>query len=526
MPEPRPKESKKSYMKRCQKHVIEKEKEDPKRAYKKCEGMWNQHNKKKSEANQMLNDVLSQQFWFMESNTLEALLSTVQKTDISEAMEANQDAFGIFTAAEKKKGDEKPYKIDNGIAIIPIQGHLMKKASGFFAMLFGIRSMQQIGKEIEMAIKDSDVSGIFLDIDSTGGSVDGTVQLADIVSDSSDKKPTLTFADGAMTSAAYWIGSSANYIVVADQTTRIGSIGVVGVHMEKSEMAKKIGVGIHVFGASKFKNSGNPFEKLSKDDVKYIQNQFDYLYDLFIDGVSKNLGISKNKIPKNVRESMIFIGEKGLKAGLADEILTRSEAMSKLRSVIDGNDTFDNRSIQAKNKGGEQKMDLEARIKELEKELAAKVEEIQAFSSDQVTKELNDKIEALEAECSDFKASIETLEAEVTALKESKDALSALAKIGEAALGELKDEIKKLSVQAKGTSHDEKLLDKQLEAFGNDYDVLISMKTDLEGIRDKLFKTGNLDPDDKKTEVTKKAEEYDLGKKLGKANLSIVANKK
>jgi len=41
-----------------------------------------------------------------------------------------------------------------------------------------------------------------------------------------------------------------------------------------------------------------------------------------------------------------------------------------------------------------------------------------------------------------------------------------------------------------------------------------------------LFKTGDLNPDKTKTEIDKKNEEIDLGRSIGKANLSIVSSKK
>jgi len=282
----------------------------------------------------MFNDILSKQFWYMESNYLRKFLENVQSTDINGILSDKQVISAITLVEDDGKKNQESYDLKDGIATIKIQGPLVKRVPKIIAFFFGIKGMEQIGQEFQAALEDKDVSGIMLDMDSPGGSVDGTAQLADIIYAGRGQKPIVAFANGNMTSAAYWIGSGADQVILADQTTRTGSIGVVGVHQEYSEMAKKLGIGLHVFSAGKFKKSGNQFEKLSKEDIKYINGQFTYLHNLFIDGVSRNLGIPKNKLPKDAKEARIYLGQEGIDAGLAHEILNRDQAMAKLRAMI------------------------------------------------------------------------------------------------------------------------------------------------------------------------------------------------
>jgi len=276
----------------------------------------------------MFNNILSTRFWFMESNYLKRFLEDVQGRSYSDVIEIEARAAEF----NKTTSIPKPYKIDNGgIASIKMRGPLMKRVSPIIAFFFGIRSMEMIGNEFKMALDDKDVAGIMLDIDSPGGSVDGTAQLADIVYSGRGRKPIMSYADGAMTSGAYWIGSGADQIILADQTTRTGSIGVVGIHAEYSEQARQKGIGLHVFSAGKFKKIGNEFEKLSKDDIKYINSQFEYLHNIFMKGVQKNLG---RTLSEDAKEGMVYIGEQGISAGLAHAIMTRGQAMARLQSII------------------------------------------------------------------------------------------------------------------------------------------------------------------------------------------------
>ena len=87
----------------------------------------------------------------------------------------------------------------------------------------GPAGMATIGNYIKTADKSEKIDAIILHIDSPGGTVDGTSDLAEIVKNTS--KPILAFADGMMGSAAMWIGSATKEIIAANNKTQAGSIG-------------------------------------------------------------------------------------------------------------------------------------------------------------------------------------------------------------------------------------------------------------------------------------------------------------
>jgi len=284
----------------------------------------------------MIQNILSNDIWLMEATYLKHFMETAASKDLAESLAAaanNEKLFSTFFADESGKED-KPYKIQNGMAIINIQGPLMKKASGFITMLLGIQSMEKIGENFNLALADKDVQGIFLNVGSPGGSADGTPVLADIIFAGRGQIPILSFVDSNMLSAAYWIGSAADYMVVSDSISRVGSIGAVSVHREISKAAEEAGIKFTVFGSGDFKKIGNEFEALSAKDVEYIQGQIEFLHARFLEGVSRNLNVPVSKLNKDARESKIFLGQQGIDAGLAHEILTKEKALAKLRSLI------------------------------------------------------------------------------------------------------------------------------------------------------------------------------------------------
>lgn len=489
----------------------------------------NKKKKAKDEANQMMQEILSTDIWYMEPQYLKNFLETARSKDISkELSEIVQSAsnneelfFALFDEDDK---DKKPYEVENGIATINIRGPLLKRASGFMARIFGIVGMEQIGKNYNIALADEKVDGIFLHTDSPGGTADGTPTLSDIIYAGRGIKPIMAFVDGAMTSAAYWIGSAADYIVMAEPIAKVGSTGAVVVHESVENRAKELGFEITVFASGSYKKIGNMYENLSKKDKEYIQNRTEFFHNEILQGVSKNLGIPVNKLSKDVRESKIFLGQEGIDVGLAHEIMSKDQALAKLRSVIDGKESF-NEPIKkvSKSKGGVKTMSeetikqLELKIENLKTDLKNKDADIEKLTTD-FQSEIND----LKTENAQLAETNENLSQEIEGLKVNAKNDKSFVEVGKQAIETCREDIKKISVQVKGDDYNENLLAKQLEAFGDDYEALTMFKVDLEKQRDKSFKQGDINADEQKTEVTEKKEKYDIGKKIGESKLSVV----
>ena len=142
-----------------------------------------------------------------------------------------------IAAVEAKLGrplanEQKAYAIQDGVAILPIEGVIAKRAN-LFSQISGGVSTELVGRDFKSALADPAVHSIILAIDSPGGTVDGTISLADLVATST--KPVVTLASGTMASAAYWIGSAASSAYITDATTIVGSIGVVATHTDASK---------------------------------------------------------------------------------------------------------------------------------------------------------------------------------------------------------------------------------------------------------------------------------------------------
>lgn len=204
------------------------------------------------------------------------------------------------------------------IAVIPIEGTIAKKLYGLEAISGGETTVS-IQQTIQQALDDSSITGIVLDIDSPGGTVDGTKELADFIYESRNQKPIVAYTSGSMCSAAYWIGSAASKIVAFD-TSRVGSIGVVSVHKDLSVKEEQQGIKTTHIYAGQYKAYGNNSEPLTDLSKAYIQERVDYYYSMFVDSIATHRDVSAEEVISKMAEGKVFIGRQALKVNLIDDV--------------------------------------------------------------------------------------------------------------------------------------------------------------------------------------------------------------
>ena len=250
--------------------------------------------------------------------------------EIMVVLQSKNNGIALEMAAQGKqsKPQDRNYSVKNGIAEILIEGTLSKRM-GMMQALSGGTSYANIQSQIKKAEADSSVKGIFYDYSSPGGNVDGMFTTADVIFNT--KKPSLSFANGLMASAAYIMGSGADYVVASDRSAEIGSLGVVAIHFDKSKMYEKEGIKPTVFSAGKYKALGNPYEELTDKDAAHLQGNLDYMYSLAVNTVARNRNVSVKELTSLGAD--VFIGEQAINAGMADSIMTRDQAIEYLKEM-------------------------------------------------------------------------------------------------------------------------------------------------------------------------------------------------
>lgn len=211
-------------------------------------------------------------------------------------------------------------------AVIPIHGTIVKRAYGLSAISGSARTTLDMQQDIQDALDNPKVSGIVLDIDSPGGTVDGTKQLADFVKYADGIKPVVAYANGMMCSAAMWVGSAARHIV-AFPTSTVGSIGVIVSHQDRSKAEEAEGVKVTHIYAGKYKSMGNSNEPLSAEGKDYIQSKIDGIYSMFVDDISSNRKLDKDYVLNNLATAATFLGKEAVELKLVDSVGTLEDAI-------------------------------------------------------------------------------------------------------------------------------------------------------------------------------------------------------
>jgi len=229
------------------------------------------------------------------------------------------------------KNGSHGYEVVDGVAIIPVIGVTAKKMN-MFADISGGASTELIGKDVRAAVNDPAVNSIILHIDSPGGTVDGTQALANIIAEARTKKPMATLGDGVLCSASYWYGCATGEVFIADDTTRVGSIGVVTGHRDISGWEEKQGLKTTEITAGKYKRVTSAYAPLSADGRDSLQADVDYIYSLFVDSVAAAPGVDVDTVLQHMADGRIFTGKAAITAGLVDGVSTLPQMIERMKS--------------------------------------------------------------------------------------------------------------------------------------------------------------------------------------------------
>lgn len=227
--------------------------------------------------------------------------------------------------------EPKPYTIDQGVAILPVEGIIAKRANMFMDVSGGV-STELLGRDLQAALQDTAVHSIILAIDSPGGSVDGTQALAAQIRAGAAQKPIVTLASGTIASAAYWLGSAGSAVYIADATTVSGSIGVVANHTDYSKARADRGITVTEITAGKYKRMASDNAPLTKEGKQYLQDQVDYYYSLFVNAVAAHRSTTPDAVLANMADGRIWIGQQGIDAGLIDGMQTLPQLVAALNA--------------------------------------------------------------------------------------------------------------------------------------------------------------------------------------------------
>jgi signal peptide peptidase SppA len=228
----------------------------------------------------------------------------------------------------------KTYHVDGDIAVIPVEGTLVHKY-GFLDPMSGFCGYDGLSRKLNDAMRDPDILGIWLDIDSPGGAVSGLMAFVEELAMSTQEeggKPIYAYVNEQATSAAYAIASVCDKIY-GPADAMVGSIGAVMVHTSIADALSDNGINVTVIRSGERKMRGNSYENIDKETLSKFQASVDDVRNRFANLVSMGRNIPVAAILAT--EADWFEGQEAVDRGLMDAIVSEREAFARLEEETD-----------------------------------------------------------------------------------------------------------------------------------------------------------------------------------------------
>jgi protease-4 len=205
----------------------------------------------------------------------------------------------------------------------------LKKANLMTINLIGpIMSADNILEKIKKAKIDTNIKGVLLNVNSPGGAVAPSIEIAYAIKELNKIKPVVAYAGGIMASGSYYSSIWATKIV-ANPGSIIGSIGVIMQSVDASGLLSKIGVKTQTAKIGKYKEVGTPTRKWKKYEIDELNKVIKNIYKMFVIDVASARNL-KPKNHENYANAHIFTASQAKNVKLIDIIGTITTAKAQV----------------------------------------------------------------------------------------------------------------------------------------------------------------------------------------------------
>jgi serine protease SohB len=192
---------------------------------------------------------------------------------------------------------------------------------GFSTPLRPGLTLASVAKPLERAFAWPHARAVALLINSPGGSaVQSHLVFQRIRQLSKEKqRPVIAFVEDVAASGGYMIACAADEIV-ADPSSIVGSIGVIGASFGFSKLIDKIGVERRIYTAGANKAMLDPFLPENPEHVARLKAMQEDIHATFIDLVKSRRGAKLSEAEQALFTGEFWAAKKGIELGLVDRI--------------------------------------------------------------------------------------------------------------------------------------------------------------------------------------------------------------
>ncbi|MBE6877849.1 MAG: signal peptide peptidase SppA [Ruminococcaceae bacterium] len=188
---------------------------------------------------------------------------------------------------------------------------------------------------IDELMEDESNKGIFLDVDSGGGTVYESDEMYLKLMEYKEKtgRPIHAYFNSTAASGAYYISAAADYIS-ANKNCWTGSIGVIISVTNLSGLYEKLGIEEILITSGGNKGMGSAGSPMKEEHIAIYQELVNESYDQFADIVAQSRGYSDQRV-REIADGRIYSAKQALEIGLIDKISSYDEALEYMEETTD-----------------------------------------------------------------------------------------------------------------------------------------------------------------------------------------------
>jgi protease IV len=177
-------------------------------------------------------------------------------------------------------------------------------------------------------LEKSQAAAVIVHINSPGGTTAGSEQLYDALTRLKAKKPLVVVVEGLAASGGYITAIAADHII-AQQSSLVGSIGVLFQFPNFSELLKTVGVKVEEVKSSPLKAAPNGFEPTSPEARAALDSLVKDSYAWFRGLVKERRAMDDAQLEK-VADGRVFTGRQAVELKLIDQLGDEKSAVAWL----------------------------------------------------------------------------------------------------------------------------------------------------------------------------------------------------
>lgn len=240
------------------------------------------------------------------------------------------------------RGDEFS---ENKILQVSVNGVILTEATSvagpFDFLSEGITYGYDVKETLRRAAEDESIKGIFLTINSPGGTIPGSQAISDGIAMYKERtgKPVYSHIRDVGASGGYWAAVATDKIFV-DTGSLVGSIGVLmgpftyyNNPVEEGSFLGSVttegGIEHTYITGGEYKDTGSPYRRMTPEEREHWQSSIDGEYTVFVNHVSRTRNLTQEFIRETVK-ALPYNGTQARDLKLIDQISNEDTALAEL----------------------------------------------------------------------------------------------------------------------------------------------------------------------------------------------------